>query len=93
MSTKSHVRFWVTTFGVLAGGALVAVDSPASDAEIRASVGCPAGEVVDDEVTGFRCVPQCPSGMMIDAQSHVCVAAPGVPPALPEVQIAPTPQI
>jgi hypothetical protein len=98
----SRFGFWAIAFGVVAGGALTALGAPASDSDFRAdvaawphaeSVGCPAGEVADDEETGFRCVPQCPSGMMVDAQTHMCVAAPGVPPALPEVQLVPIPQI
>jgi hypothetical protein len=102
MPTLSRFRLWGIAFGALTAGAFMAVGSPAADFAINTNtaawqqvetLGCPADEVVDEEVTGFRCVPQCPSGMMIDAQTHVCVAAPGVPPALPEVQIVPTPQI
>jgi hypothetical protein len=102
MTTSSRFRFWAMAFGLVAAGAVLAGGSSVAESLVRAgttesplvaSSGCPAGEVVDEEATGFRCVSQCPAGMMVDAQTHVCVAAPGVPPALPEVQIIPTPQI
>lgn len=93
MSTFNRSRVWFAVFGAALGaGALVSTGSPA-ESELRVNAACPAGEVADEEETGWRCVPQCPAGMMIDELTHVCVAAPGVPPALPEVATVPTPQI
>jgi hypothetical protein len=43
---------------------------------------CPAGEAVDSERSGFGCVTGCPPGMLLDAQTETCVAAPFDPPAL-----------
>lgn len=92
MSTINRPRLWFAVVGAALGaGALVAAGSP-SDAELQATATCPAGEIADEEETGWRCVPQCPAGMMVDELTHVCVAAPGVPPAFPEVMQAPTPQ-
>jgi hypothetical protein len=45
---------------------------------------CPFGQVEDVSTPGFQCVSICPSGMLIDALTRTCVAAPGLPPpALP----------
>ncbi|MBU3685856.1 MAG: hypothetical protein FGM25_05570 [Mycobacterium sp.] len=41
---------------------------------------CPPGQMEDATTPGFQCVPQCPSGTLVDAVTGVCVAAPGVPP-------------
>jgi hypothetical protein len=41
---------------------------------------CPTGEISDDEDPGWQCQSECPPGMLIDAETNICVAAPGVPP-------------
>ena len=41
---------------------------------------CPTGQVADDEDPDFNCQPDCPDGMLVDAVTGTCVAAPGVPP-------------
>lgn len=43
---------------------------------------CPAGEVINSERSGFGCETGCPPGMLLDAQTETCVAAPFDPPAL-----------
>lgn len=93
MTTVSRVRLWFAVFGAALGAGVMVVAGSALESELRANEGCPAGEIADGEATGWRCVPQCPSGMMVDAETQVCVAAPGVPPSTPEVLTIPTPQI
>lgn len=79
MSLTSHNRLWSgLVAAALSAGALV-VAVPAAPVQT-----CPYGQVEDVSTPGFQCVSFCPSGMLIDALTRTCVAAPGLPPpALP----------
>jgi len=79
MSLTSHNRLWSgLVAAALSAGALV-VAVPAAPVQT-----CPYGQVEDASTPGFQCVSFCPSGMLIDALTRTCVAAPGLPPpALP----------
>ena len=61
---------------VASGGVALAVPAVVP----TANASCPTGQVADDEDPDFNCQPDCPDGMLIDAVTGTCVAAPGVPP-------------
>jgi len=84
MRTSRHSRLWLTVVAAALGaGALIGTSAPAS--QLRAVHACPIGQVADDEDPNWQCQPDCPPGMLIDGETGVCVAAPGMPPpALPE---------
>ncbi|WP_099022757.1 hypothetical protein [Mycolicibacterium palauense] len=76
------LRWAAASAAALAAAALLS-GLPAATPVWAGSATCPPGQVVDDEATDFGCRSQCPEGMMVDATTGVCVAAPGVPPAPP----------
>jgi len=86
---------WSLAAAALGAGALAvfgSFDPPIE--ELRANPGCPAGEVADEELTGWQCERGCPEGMLIDGETGICVAAPGVPPpALSGAVVVPEAQI
>ncbi|MCI4676242.1 hypothetical protein [Candidatus Mycolicibacterium alkanivorans] len=77
---------------VAAAAALIAGAGPAP--QLRAQDSCPVGQGPDDQ-DRWQCVHECPSGLLYDGQSGLCVAPPGVPPpTLPQTpQIPQIPQI
>ena len=76
------IRRLLTLAAAAAVGLLgtVAVDVPETTASL-ARTACPSGQIADDEDAGYQCLADCPSGMLVDAETDNCVAAPGVPPA------------
>lgn len=71
------MRWWVPAVGVamvFGGIALAPPTVPTTNAS------CPIGQVADDEDADFNCQQDCPDGMLIDAVTGTCVAAPGLPP-------------
>ncbi|WP_328354654.1 hypothetical protein OG976_24030 [Mycobacterium sp. NBC_00419] len=54
---------------------------------------CPVGPTGTGDGDRWHCVHECPSGMIYDGESDVCVAAPGVPPPALSPQITQAPQI
>ena len=76
-SDRRMMRWWAAAAGValvLGGVALGQPVVPTTNAS------CPTGQVADDEDSDFNCQPDCPDGMLVDAVTGTCVAAPGVPP-------------
>jgi hypothetical protein len=78
MRMQSHGRFWVAMCGAALGAGALLVGVPA--APVRAGQTCPVGQVEDASTPGFQCISSCPPGMLIDALTRTCVAAPGLPP-------------
>lgn len=78
MEFSGRARSWMVllAFMVVTWGTAVAALVPTA----AATDTCPPGQVEDTTTPGFQCVPQCPSGMLIDGVTGVCVAAPGLPP-------------
>jgi hypothetical protein len=78
MSERRVTRWWAAAAGaaLVFGGVALAVPAVVP----TANASCPTGQVADDEDPDFNCQPDCPDGMLVDAVTGTCVAAPGVPP-------------
>lgn len=73
-----RARGWMALLALAVGPC--AVVAPAWTPMAAAAETCPPGQMEDATTPGFQCVPQCPSGTLLDGVTGVCVAAPGVPP-------------
>jgi len=79
MRLRSHSRLWSALWAAALSVGTFVVVIPAAPVQT-----CPFGQIEDTSTPGFQCVFICPTGMMIDALTRTCVAAPGLPPpALP----------
>jgi hypothetical protein len=79
MRLTSRSRLWSALCAATLGVGTFVVMIPATPQQT-----CPFGQIEDTSTPGFQCVFICPTGMMIDALTRTCVAAPGLPPpALP----------
>lgn len=90
MGATSRIRLGVT--GVIVGlGLAGAIAGAAPPVQWRTASGCPTGDLPGEQ-DRWECVHECPSGMLYDGQTGVCVAPPGVPPPAPP-QTPQVPQI
>jgi len=78
MSERRVTRWWAAVAGVALVFGGIALTPPAVIPTANAS--CPTRQPAHDEDPDFHCQPDCPDGMLVDAVTGNCVAAPGVPP-------------